>query len=45
MRVAERTPTSLTLRARTESLQVVTELDIALATRVDDAVATVGWGG
>lgn len=45
VRVVERTPTSLTLRARTESLQVVTELDLALAERVDDAVATVGSGG
>lgn len=43
--VVERTPTSLTLRARTESLRVVTELDVALAERVDDAVATVGSGG
>jgi uncharacterized protein (DUF2267 family)/pterin-4a-carbinolamine dehydratase len=43
--VVERTPTSLTLRARTESLQVVTELDVALAERVDDAVASVGSGG
>jgi uncharacterized protein (DUF2267 family)/pterin-4a-carbinolamine dehydratase len=45
VRIVERTPTSLTLRARTESLQVVTELDVALAERVDDAVATVGSGG
>jgi uncharacterized protein (DUF2267 family)/pterin-4a-carbinolamine dehydratase len=45
VRVVERTPTSLTLRARTESLRVVTELDVALAERVDDAVATVGSGG
>jgi pterin-4a-carbinolamine dehydratase len=33
------------VRARTESLQVVTELDVALAERIDDAVATVGSGG
>jgi hypothetical protein len=45
VRIVERTPTSLTVRARTESLQVVTELDVALAERVDDAVATVGSGG
>src|ERR1700712_3447129 len=45
VRIVERTPSSLTLRARTESLQVVTELDIALAERVDDAVAAVGSGG
>lgn len=45
VRIVERTPTSLTLRARTESLQVVTELDVALAERVDDAVAAVGAGG
>ncbi|NMO89637.1 DUF2267 domain-containing protein [Actinomycetospora sp. TBRC 11914] len=43
--VVDRTPTSLTVRARTESLQVVTELDIALAERFDDAVAAVGAGG
>ena len=45
VRIVGRTPTSLTVRARTESLQVVTELDVALAERVDDAVATVGSGG
>lgn len=45
VRIVERTPTSLTVRARTESLQVVTELDVALAERVDDAVASVGSGG
>jgi len=45
LRVVERTPTSLTLRARTESLQAVTELDLALAGRVDDEVAAVGSGG
>ena len=45
VRIVERTPTSLTVRARTESLQVVTELDVALAERIDDAVATVGSGG
>jgi pterin-4a-carbinolamine dehydratase len=45
VRIVERTPTSLTVRARTESLRVVTELDVALAERVDDAVAAVGAGG
>ncbi|MEJ2870183.1 DUF2267 domain-containing protein [Actinomycetospora sp. OC33-EN08] len=44
-RVVARTPGSVTLRARTESMQVVTELDIALAERVDDVVAAVGSGG
>ncbi|WP_026204737.1 DUF2267 domain-containing protein [Actinomycetospora chiangmaiensis] len=44
-RVLERTPTSLTLRARTESLAVVTEVDLALAARIDDVVASVGSGG
>jgi uncharacterized protein (DUF2267 family)/pterin-4a-carbinolamine dehydratase len=39
VRILERTPTSLTVRARTESLGVVTRLDLELADRVDDAVA------
>jgi pterin-4a-carbinolamine dehydratase len=43
--VADRSDGSLTLRARTESLQAVTEIDLVLAARVDDAVAAVGSGG
>ena len=45
VRIVERTPTSLTVRARTESLQAVTRLDLELADRVDDAVADVGSSG
>lgn len=44
-RILERTPTTLTLRARTESMAVVTEVDLALASRIDDVVASVGSGG
>lgn len=43
--IVERTPTSLTLRARTESLQAVTTSDLDLARRVDEAVTDVGSGG
>lgn len=45
LRIVDRTPTSLTVRARTESLQAVTELDLALAGRVDEEVRAVGSGG
>ncbi len=43
--VVDRTNGSLTLRARTESLHAVTDVDLVLARRVDDAVAAVGSGG
>ena len=45
MHIVGRTPTSLTLRARTDSLQAVTHEDITLAIEVDDAVSAVGSGG
>lgn len=41
VRILDRSPGSLTVRARTESLQVVTEIDLALAQRVDEAVDAV----
>jgi len=42
LRILERTPTSLTVRARTESTEAVAALDLDLAERFDDIVATVG---
>jgi uncharacterized protein (DUF2267 family) len=45
LRTVERTPTSLTVRARTESMQAVAALDLDLAERFDDIVATVGSAG
>ncbi|PVZ12861.1 DUF2267 domain-containing protein [Actinomycetospora cinnamomea] len=42
LRIVERTPTSLTVRARTESMGVVAALDLDLAARFDDIVASVG---
>ena len=45
LRTVERTPTSLTVRARTESMQAVAVLDLDLAERFDDIVATVGSAG
>lgn len=44
-RILDRTPTTVTLRARTESMAVVTEVDLALASRIDDVVVAVGSGG
>ena len=45
VRILDRQPTSVTLRARTESMGVVTGRDLELAERVDEAVAVVGSGG
>ena len=45
LRTVERTPTSLTVRARTESMQAVAALDLDLAERFDDNVATIGSAG
>lgn len=45
LRIVERTPTSLTVRARNERQEVVTAIDLDLAARFDDAVATVGSAG
>jgi uncharacterized protein (DUF2267 family) len=45
LRIVERTPTSLTVRARNEKQEVVTAIDLDLAARFDDAVATVGSAG
>ena len=45
LRTVERTSTSLTVRARTESVQAVAALDLDLAERFDDIVATVGSAG
>jgi uncharacterized protein (DUF2267 family) len=45
LRIVERTPTSLTVRARSERQEVVTSTDIELAARFDDVVATVGSAG
>lgn len=42
LRIVERTPTSLTVRARTESMQTVAAIDLDLAERFDDIVASVG---
>ncbi|GAA4934439.1 uncharacterized protein DUF2267 [Actinomycetospora succinea] len=42
LRIVDRTPTSLTVRARTERQEVVTIGDLDLAARFDDLVATVG---
>ena len=42
LRIVERTPTSLTVRARTERQEFVTIGDLDLAARFDDLVATVG---
>src|SRR3954470_24379137 len=39
LRIVERTPTSLTVRARTESMGAVAALDLDLAERFDDIVA------
>jgi uncharacterized protein (DUF2267 family) len=45
LRILERTPTSLTVRARNETQEVVTEIDLDLAARFDDVVAAVGSAG
>jgi uncharacterized protein (DUF2267 family) len=45
LRIVERTPTSLTVRARNETQEIVTEIDLDLAARFDDVVATVGSAG
>ncbi|GAA4776855.1 hypothetical protein GCM10023200_06940 [Actinomycetospora chlora] len=45
LRIVERTPTSLTVRARNEKQEVVTAIDLDLAARFDDAVAAVGSAG
>jgi hypothetical protein len=42
LRIVDRTPTSLTVRARTERQEVVTAIDLDLAARFDDLVSTVG---
>ena len=42
LRIVERTPTSLTVRARTESMGAVAALDLDLAERFDEIVATIG---
>ncbi|MEJ2860930.1 dimethylsulfonioproprionate lyase family protein [Actinomycetospora flava] len=42
LRILDRTPTTLTVRARTERQEVVTVDDLDLAARFDDLVATVG---
>ena len=38
LRVLDRTPTSLTVRARTESMQAVAAIDLDLAARFDEIV-------
>src|SRR4051794_39060492 len=45
LRIVERTPTSLTVRARNERQEVVTAIDLDLAARFDDVVASVGSAG
>ncbi|MDD7941931.1 DUF2267 domain-containing protein [Actinomycetospora lutea] len=42
LRIVDRTPTSLTVRARTERQEFVTADDLDLAARFDDLVAAVG---
>jgi hypothetical protein len=45
LRIVDRTPTSLTVRARTESLQAVAAIDLDLAARFDEIVGAIGAGG
>ena len=45
LRIVDRTPTSLTVRARTESMQVVAAIDLDLAARFDEIVGAIGAGG
>ncbi|MEJ2886067.1 DUF2267 domain-containing protein [Actinomycetospora aeridis] len=42
LRIVDRTPTSLTVRARSERQEIVTATDLDLAARFDELVATVG---